>query len=77
MTPRELEPGDVVQINPDTVGNKAFAACMLVVTEPKSFGCQGYVQVLGETQDKPGGLAYMRLRWDEMEFIGRAQWVCK
>lgn len=77
MKPRKLKPGDVVQINPDTVGNKAFAACMLIVTEPKPFGCQGYVQALGETRDKPGGLAFMRLRWEEMEFVGRAEWVCK
>ncbi len=77
MTPRELEAGDVVQINPDAVGNKAFSACMLVVTEPKAWGCQGYVQALGEARDEAGGLAFMRLTWAEMEFVGRAEWVCR
>lgn len=76
MEPRELNRGDVVQIDPETVGNKAFSGCMLVVEKAMSWGCQGYVQALGETRDKHGGLAYMRLRWTEMEFVGRAVWMC-
>lgn len=75
MEPRVLAPGDVVQINPQTVGNKAFAGCMLTVTEPKAWGCQGYVQALGENRERYGGAAYMRLRWDQMEFVGRAVWT--
>lgn len=77
MEPRELKPGDVVQINPETVGNKAFTACMLVVEKTMPWGCQGYVQALGESRDSGGGLAYMRLRWDQMEFVGRAVWTCE
>jgi hypothetical protein len=75
MTPRELEPGDVVQISPETFGNKAFAGCMAIVTEPKSFGCQGYVQMVGETREQHGGQTFIRLNWDDIEFVGHAVWV--
>ena len=77
MAPRELEPGDVVQLDPQKIGNRAFAGCLLIVTDPKDFGCQGYVQALGETRDAPGGQAYLRVAWDEMEFVGRATWIRK
>lgn len=69
----ELAPGDVVQLAP-TVGNPMFAGCMMVVTEPKAFGAQGYVQALG-THGQPGGQAYYRAKWEEMEVVGRAVWV--
>jgi len=75
MEPCVLRPGHVVQINPETVDNKAFAGCMLTVTEPKAWGCQGYVQALGEDREHHGGAAYMRLRWDQMELVGRAVWT--
>lgn len=68
-----LTPGDVVQLNPETVGNRAFAACMMVVTERKSWGVQGYVQALG-SREAVGGLAFYRARWDEMEYVGEAEW---
>lgn len=73
MNKRDLQPGDVVQLCP-AVANPAFACSFMVVSEPKSWGAQGYVQVLG-TRDGPGGQAYYRAKWDEMEFIGRAEWV--
>jgi len=37
---------------------KAFAACIMVVTEPKEWGAQGYVQALGDSRDIPGGQAF-------------------
>lgn len=73
MNERDLQPGDVVQLCPE-VGNPAFAYSLMVVTEPKSWGAQGYVQVLG-TRDGPGGQAYYRVKWAEMEYVGRAEWV--
>lgn len=63
-----------MQLNPKTVKNKMFAACIMVVTEPKSFGAQGYVQGLGENGE-PGGQAYYRATWEEMEIVGVAEWV--
>ena len=74
MEPTELQPGDVVQLNPETVGNPAFAGCMLVVSEAKAFGCQGYVQALGHTRECRGGQAYYRAKWAEMEYVGHAVW---
>lgn len=70
MDKRELEVGDVVQIDPkhDTV----FGGCFMVVTEPKSWGAQGYCS-------SPGldGLAYYRCKFENMEYIGKAEWVNK
>lgn len=70
----QLEPGHVVQLSPETCRNPMLAACFMVVTEPKSFGAQGYVQVTG-SDGKPGGQAYYRAGFDEMELVGKAEWV--
>jgi len=69
----ELKKGMVVQLNPATVKNQAFAACMMVISEPKSFGAQGYVQALGDNRN-PGGQAYYRASFDEMELVGTTVW---
>ena len=74
MQKQELKGGQLVQLNPETVRNKMFAACIMVVIEPKSFGAQGYVQGLGENGE-PGGQAYYRATWEEMEIVGVAEWV--
>lgn len=70
----ELKEGDVVQLSPFDVGNPMFAGCMMVVTEPKEWGAQGYVQGLG-TDGSPAGQAYYRAKWAEMEFVGKAVWA--
>ena len=75
MEKQELKVGQLVQLNPDTVRNKAFTACIMVVTEPKEWGAQGYVQSLGDMNGQPGGQAYYRAKWDEMEPVGWAEWV--
>ena len=52
MEPCELAVGEIVQINPandDGRGRQWFGGCLMVVTEPKSFGAQGYVQSTGGT----------------------------
>ena len=74
MKQQGLTKGQLVQLNPETVKNKMFAACIMVVTEPKSFGAQGYVQGLGENGD-PGWQSYYRATWEEMEIVGVAEWV--
>ena len=68
MKKTTLKVGDVVQISPDSA-NEIFRGCLLIVTEPKDFGCMGYVQIPGQ------GQAYLRPRWDEMELVGKAKWV--
>jgi hypothetical protein len=70
---RLLKEGDVVQLSPD-VGNPMFACCMMTVTEPKAWGAQGYVQMTGE-DGKPGGQAYYRAQWAEMEYVGQCAWI--
>jgi len=76
MDKRDLRVGEIVQLNPETTKNKAFAGCLMVVSEPKSFGAQGYVQALGESRDDMGGQAYYRASWDEMEETGgSAPWL--
>lgn len=51
-----------------------FAACMMTVSEVGPWGAQGYVQALGQN-GKPGGQAYYRARFDEMELVGIAPWI--
>lgn len=69
----ELKEGDVVQLGP-TTSNPMFAYCFMTVTEPKSWGAQGFVQALGEN-GQPGGQAYYRAKMEDMEYIGHAVWV--
>ena len=68
-----LKAGDLVQLSPE-VSNPMFAGCIMTVTEPKSWGVQGYVQGLG-SDGKPGGQAYYRANWNEFEYVGAAVWV--
>ena len=62
MTQDEIKVGDIVQVSPD---KEMFGACMVVVTELKSFGIQGYVQSAGVN-----GQQYIRLKFDEFESTG-------
>jgi len=67
---KDLKVGDIVQVTPT---KETFGACMVVVTELKSFGIQGYVQSAGVP-----GQQYIRLKFDEFEFTGgTAVWVVK
>lgn len=70
----DLALGDVVQLNPETVRNRMFAGCMLIVSEAKPWGAMGYVQALG-SNGEPGGQAWYRAQWAEMDLVGRAAWV--
>lgn len=70
----DLKAGDVVQIDPLLAGNPAFAGCFMVVTEPKSWGAQGYVQAVGNA-GQPGGQAYYRAKNEEIQLIGQAVWM--
>lgn len=63
-----LHQGDVVQISPDRP-DKLFAGCFMTVTEPKDWGAQGYIKLHG-TGGEPGGQAYARIGWEDMELVG-------
>ncbi len=59
---RDIRIGEIVQIRPD---KEFFGACMVTVTEIKSFGIQGYVQSAGVP-----GQQYVRLNHEDFERTG-------
>ena len=69
MIQQRLEVGEIVQLSPETCRNKMFGGCLMVVSELKAWGAQGYVQALG-TDEARGGQAYYRAQWLEMERTG-------
>ncbi len=72
MKDERIKVGSVVQIDP--AHNEVFGACFLIVSEMKSFGVQGYVQVPGHGEK--GGQAYYRVSFDKIVYIGDAEWAC-
>ena len=71
-----VAPGDIVQIAPECKTNPLFGGCMLVISEVRAWGVQGYVQALGAGSESPGGQAYIRLTWEKIEHTGgRAVWI--
>lgn len=75
MEKANLIVGEIVQLNPETCANPMFAGCLMVVTEPKPWGAQGYVTALG-CDGKPGGQAYYRATWEQMERCGgTVEWM--
>lgn len=73
MEKRELKVGDVVQLKPD----HKFGGMLVVVTEPKSFGCQGYLmsQFNFEGAIRFEGVAYVRPCFEDFEYVGQIQWT--
>lgn len=67
-----LEKGDVVQIGP-TCGNPVFAHHLMIVTNPKPWGAQGYVVVLDANGSRRH--AFFRCNWKDFEYVGKATWV--
>lgn len=68
MTTEQYAEGDIVQVDPNV---ECFGGCMVVVTEPKSFGVQGYVQSAGIQ-----GQQYIRLKFQDIKPTGgKAVWI--
>jgi hypothetical protein len=68
MSDTEYLVGQIVQVNPEL---EVFGACMVVVTEQKSWGIQGYVQSAGVH-----GQQYIRLKHKDFELTGgKAVWM--
>lgn len=64
------EEGDLVQVNPE---KEVFGGCIVVVTEIKSWGVQGYVQSAGVE-----GQQYIRLKFEDIEPTGgKAVWIVR
>jgi hypothetical protein len=66
VEPRTLQKGEVVQISPE-YPDPCFGGCFLVVTEPKSFGAMGYISGVGQTKDEPGGIYWLRVKYEWIE----------
>lgn len=75
MPDEHIEEGTVVQLNPATVRDHAYAGCFLVVTKARQWGVCGYVQSIGTAKHLPGYQAIYRANWDEFEPVGHAHWI--
>lgn len=69
-----LRVNDVVQIAPDA--SDWAGGCFAIVTEVKSWGMQGFVQMPCTSRGDPesGGRAFIRLKSEQFVRIGRAEW---
>jgi hypothetical protein len=67
----KIEEGDIVQIIDET---DHWFPCLIVVSEVKTWGVQGYVTIPRNGED-PNGNAYRRLAFDKVERVGRANIV--
>jgi hypothetical protein len=65
-----LRPGDVVQLDPSRHEPARFGACLMVVTEVKPWGVQGYVKAPGSAD-----LAYYRAETGTFARVGRVEWA--
>lgn len=73
MNEKELKVGDIVQINPE---HPNFPGQLLVVTEPKSWGCQGRLYMDLEIPCcRFEGKSYLRLKWEQIEYVGKCEWI--
>lgn len=64
----DLETGDVIQI---TNAQHHWFPCLVIVSEVKSFGCQGYAMI-PKNDGTPTRNAYIRLIKADYERIGKA-----
>ena len=64
--------GDVFQIT-EAHGRKGWIGAFVLATEIKSWGIQGFVACI-KTHDEQQS-AYIRLKWEEIEFVGHAPMV--
>lgn len=75
MEKRELKVGDVVQVNPN---HEKFPGFLLVVTEPKDWGCQGYLlSPVGFNAVRFKDRAYLRTKFEQIEYVGEMYWILK
>jgi hypothetical protein len=69
----EFKNGDVVQIDPAAGG--FFAGCFMVVTEPKSWGAQGYIMMPAQSREQMPAPCFYRAENQHLVKIGVAAWV--
>ena len=75
MEERELQIGDLVQINP----THPYGGALLAITEPKSWGAQGYLisEYVLEGLVRFKGRAFLRVKWEDVEYVGKLEWLNK
>lgn len=74
MENRELFEGDVLQLKPDYPNG--FGGMLIVCTEPKYFGCQGYLMSSRDFKAvKFKGRAFLRPKFEDMEYVGHLNWI--
>lgn len=75
MEKYDIKQGDVLQINPD---HPKFPGFLVVCDEPKVFGCQGYLlSQFNFEATRFQGVAYVRVKFEEVEYVGKIQWHWK
>lgn len=73
MEKMDLKEGDIVQIY-DT--HPKFPCFFVVVTEPKSWGLQGYLLSSRDFEAfKFNGRAFVRMTFEEVEYCGKVCWI--
>lgn len=68
----QYKEGDVFQIN-EKHGRKGWVGAFILATEIKSWGIQGFVAAPIEHEEQAH--YYIRLKWEELDFIGHAALV--
>jgi hypothetical protein len=76
MEKRKLEIGDVVQLNPEGIYSDRYPGYLLVITEPKEWGCQGYILAPNHFESvRYKNLAYIRAKFEDIEYVGKLPWI--
>ena len=68
MQPENVQIGDVIQISPESDVKPQFWGKLAMVDEPKAWGVVAFV-------DTFDGRAYIRLSWQQFEYVGKAPFV--
>lgn len=71
MADPRIKIGSVVQIDP--MHDIIFGGSFMIVTDVKSWGVKGYVSVM-PSPHAAGGLAYYRVPFDKIAYVGEAEW---
>lgn len=64
----DIRVGDIVQIKPETHRMHFFRAQLIIVTEVKTWGIQGYSQA-------ENGQAFVRVKTEDFYRVGRAKLI--
>ena len=72
--PDLVKRGTVVQINPN-VPESFFPAMFITVLESSDWGVEGYVMVPAHKRGEMANLAFYRVEWEHVEYVGESEWI--